>query len=251
VPPGAVGELCIGGDGLARGYLNLPQLTAERFVPSPPGLEPDGARLYRTGDLGRWRPDGALELLGRLDEQVKLHGFRIEPAEIEAYLRRHQDVRDAAVAVREGPNGDRHLVAYVVPSAERTPSAFELRRFLRAGLPAYLVPAIYVPIAVLPLTTAGKVDRCALPGVEMPGEPSAALVPGRTPLERTLAEIYAAVLGVHGVGVHDNFFDLGGGSIQILEIVVRARGHGVTLSPEWFFEHQTVAELAAFLENHA
>jgi amino acid adenylation domain-containing protein len=250
VPPGAVGELCIGGDGLALGYLNLPELTAERFVASPPDLEPAGARLYRTGDLARYRPDGTLELLGRLDEQVKLHGFRIEPAEIEAYLRRHQDVRDAAVAVREGPGGDRQLVAYVVPSAERSPGAFELRRFLRAGLPAYLVPTAYVPLAALPLTTAGKLDRQALPPAEMPDGPAAPFTAARTPLEQVLGDICAAVLGVPRLGVHDNFFDLGGGSIQILEIVVRAQGRGVTLSPEWFFEHQTIAELASFLETH-
>ncbi|HEU5040812.1 MAG TPA: phosphopantetheine-binding protein, partial [Gemmatimonadales bacterium] len=175
---------------------------------------------------------------------------RIEPAEIEAYLRRHQDVRDAAVAVREGPGGDRRLVAYIVPSAERSPSAFELRRFLRAGLPAYLVPAVYVPLAALPLTTAGKIDRQALPPAEMPEGPAAPFTAARTPLEQVLVDIYAAVLGVPRLGVHDNFFDLGGGSIQILEIVVRAQGRGVTLSPEWFFEHQTIAELTSFLETH-
>jgi amino acid adenylation domain-containing protein len=251
VPLGAVGELCIAGHGVASGYWGLPETTASRFVAAPAGLGPDaGARLFRTGDLARYRPDGSVELLGRRDEQLKLHGIRIEPAEVEAQLRDHPDVGDAAVALREGPRGERHLVAFVVPRGERPPGGSALRRFLGARLPASLVPALFVPLPALPLTPAGKVDRRALPvgPTSAPDRPPA--TPPRTPLERQLEAIYASVLGLPQVGIHDNYFDLGGGSIQVLEIIVRAEGEGVTLAPEWLFEHQTVAELAGFLEHH-
>jgi acyl-coenzyme A synthetase/AMP-(fatty) acid ligase len=251
LPVGATGELHIGGDGVARGYQNLPELTAERFIAVPPGMPgPAGARLFRTGDLARYRPDGTIEVLGRLDDQVKLHGFRIEPGEIESALCQHPAIREAVVLPREGSAGDRHLVAYLVFNNGHESTPTELREFLRVTLPAYMIPAVFVPLPRLPLTTAGKVDRRALPA-----PPSAAAEPGFAPpgtlLERLLAETYAQVLGVPRVGIHDNFFDLGGGSIQILEIIVRTQTAGLVLSPQSFFEHQTVAELAASLGQAA
>jgi amino acid adenylation domain-containing protein len=247
LPVGATGELCIGGDGVARGYQNLPQLTAERFIPLPPGIPgQQGMRLFRTGDLARHCPDGSIEVLGRLDEQVKLHGFRIEPGEIESSLCRHPAIREAAVVLREGIAGDRQLVAYLVLHNCHELAAAELREFLRATLPEYMIPAAFVTLPTLPLTTAGKVDRRALPA---PPSASAERVvaPPTTPLERLLAGTWAAVLGIPQVAVHDNFFELGGGSIQVLEVIVRLQAEGLTLSPQSLFEHQTVAELAAAL----
>jgi amino acid adenylation domain-containing protein len=244
LPVGATGELYIGGDGLALGYHDLPELTAQRFIPAPPHLGPrPGARLFRTGDLGRHRFDGAIEVLGRLDEQVKLHGFRIEPGEVESALCRHAAIREAAVVVREATGGDKHLVAFVVLEEGAAVESSELREFLRATLPAYMVPAVFVPIGRLPLTSAGKVDRRALP-VPLPATFVAERDTPGCELERRLVELYAQVLGLPRVGVHDNFFDLGGGSIQILEIIVRAQSLGLTLTPQAFFEHQTVAALA-------
>jgi amino acid adenylation domain-containing protein len=246
VPTGAIGELHIGGDGVAQGYQNLPELTAEKFIPVPPGLPaPTGARLFKTGDRARYLPDAEIEVLGRFDQQIKLHGFRIEPGDIESALCRHPGVREAAVIPRTGPSGDAHLVAYVVSDRDPAPGRTELRDFLRSLLPAYLVPSVFVSLPRLPLTTAGKVNRRALP--EPPSVTDApAFAPPGTPLEELLATIYAQVLGVERIGIHDNFFDLGGGSIQILEIVVRAQSAGLTLAPESFFEHQTVSELASY-----
>jgi amino acid adenylation domain-containing protein len=245
LPVGATGELHIGGDGVALGYHNLPELTAQRFISVPPGLGgPLRGRLFRTGDLARHRPDGTIEVLGRLDEQVKLHGFRIEPGEVESALCRHPAIREAAVVVREASGGEKHLVGYVV--LENGPEVLpgELREFLRATLPAYLVPAVFVPLGRLPLTSAGKVDRRSLPAPLLAASDAELAAPGSM-VERQLAELYAQVLGLRRVGIHDNFFDLGGGSIQILEIIVRAQSLGLVLSPPAFFEHQTVAALAA------
>jgi len=251
LPIGATGELHIGGDGVARGYQNLPELTAEKFIPVPPGLPgADGGRLFRTGDLARHRSDGTIEVLGRFDDQVKIHGFRIEPGEIESALCRHPSIREAVVVSREGAVGDKHLVAYLVPGGTPEPTPTELREFLRAILPAYLVPAVFVSLPRLPLTTAGKVDRRALPAPPSAAGGTSFAAPG-TPLERTLAELYAQVLGLPRIGIDDNLFDLGGGSIQILEIIVRAQAVGLTLQPQLFFERQTVAELASFLSRSA
>jgi amino acid adenylation domain-containing protein len=251
VPTGATGELYIGGDGVALGYLNRPELTAEKFLPNPfadgPGTD---ARLFRTGDRARYRADGSVELLGRLDDQVKIHGFRVELGEVESVLSRHSAVRQVAVVARQHAAGGRSLVAYFVPVRMPPPTAAELRTFLREVLPAYMVPAVFVPLAELPLTRSGKVDRCALP-VAAPSPVSPPFVAPRSQLEERLAGTYAQVLGVERVGIHDNFFDLGGGSIQILEIIVRAQADGLILKPELFFEHQTVAELATFLSARA
>ena len=248
VPLGAVGELFLGGEGLARGYLGRPDLTAERFVPDPFATAP-GGRLYRTGDLGRFRPDGQVEFLGRSDHQIKIRGFRIELGEIEAVLRSHPQVLEAAVVAREDEPGRKQLAAYVVGPALPTGRALdtELRAWLGARLPEYFVPAAFVPLSALPQTPNGKLDRKALPA-------PAALAPAagaaddfaapQTPAEQTLARIWTDVLKVPRVGRHDNYFALGGDSILVLQVVSRAREAGLALSPRLVFERPTVAELA-------
>jgi amino acid adenylation domain-containing protein len=244
LPIGVIGELYIGGDGVSPGYLNRPALTAERFI------DHFGQRLFRTGDRARRLSDGSIELHGRLDDQVKIHGFRIELGEIEAALNRHPAVRASAVVAPSRPDGARSLVAYVVPAGAQAPDRRELHAFLRGVLPAYMVPAVYVSLDELPLTPAGKADRRRLAAAQ-PASDAVEFVPPQTPLERTLAALYAQVLGIAQVGIHDNFFDLGGGSIQILEIIVRAQADGIQLTPDAFFEYQTIAELAESLAGAA
>ncbi len=239
-PAGVAGELHLGGV-LARGYLGRPETTAERFVPDPFGGEP-GARLYRTGDRVRWLADGALEFLGRVDEQVKVRGFRIEPGEIEAVLERHPAVRDAVVVAREDVPGERRLVAYFAAGGE-PPAADELRRHLGEHLPDYMVPSAFVALDALPLTPSGKLDRRALPAPE--GGPGDAHVPPRSATERLLADAWAEVLGVERVGVHDNFFDLGGHSLLATRVVARVREtFRMELPLRALFEAPTVARLA-------
>ncbi|TDD88148.1 amino acid adenylation domain-containing protein [Actinomadura darangshiensis] len=233
VPPGVPGELYVAGAGLARGYLNRPGLSAERFVADPHGRP--GTRMYRTGDLGRRRPDGGLEYLGRADQQVQLHGFRIEPGEIQAVLAKHEDVRDAAVVVR-----DDRLVAYVVASGV---DAAGLRRFAGRTLPDHMVPAAVVELDALPLTSNGKLDRKALPAPDFAAKVSSRAP--RTPEEETLARLFAEVLGLDRVGIDDGFFDLGGDSIIAIQLVSRARRSGLVITPREVFQHQTVEELAA------
>jgi acyl-coenzyme A synthetase/AMP-(fatty) acid ligase/acyl carrier protein len=243
VPVGVPGELYIGGDGLARGYLGRPGLTAERFVPDPFAAEP-GSRLYRTGDRVRWLPEGVLEFHGRLDEQVKIRGFRIEPGEIEAALAGHPAVREAAVLAQPGRHGDKHLVAYFVGSAPVT----ELRRHLEGRLPGYMVPAAYVALDALPLTASGKLDRAALPALAP--APTEAFVPPRGTAETVLAGIWAEVLGVPSVGAHDNFFDLGGHSLMATRVVSRIRDEfGTDLPLRALFETPTVSGLAGAVER--
>ena len=211
VPVGVPGELYVGGAGLARGYLGRPDLTAERFLPNPFDAD-TGARMYRSGDRARRRPDGDLEYLGRVDQQVKLRGFRIEPGEVEAALREHPGVSEAVVTAREDSPGGRYLVAYVLPAQGPGPGVTKLRRFLQERLPDYLVPSAFVAVAALPRTPSGKVDRRALPapGPERPALEGAYVAP-RTPAEQVLADIWAQVLRLERVGVEDNFFTLGGG----------------------------------------
>nr|QEO73559.1 condensation domain-containing protein [uncultured bacterium] len=244
VPAGVPGELCVGGDGVARGYWNQPELTAERFMADPFSGEP-GARLYRTGDLARWRADGVLEFLGRVDDQVKIRGFRIELGEVEAGLARHPMVAAAAVrAVRDDAGRDR-IVGYLVAAGE-APDTGELRTFMSASLPEYMVPSAFVVMAELPLTPSGKVDRKALPAPEGGARLGTPYVAPRTPTEVMLAEIWTEVLGVERVGVHDDFFDLGGDSILSIQVVSRARTALRTeLSPRVLFDASTVADLAA------
>ncbi|HVU25273.1 MAG TPA: amino acid adenylation domain-containing protein [Opitutus sp.] len=239
VPVGVPGELYAGGDGLARGYLQRPELTAEKFVPDPFANHPR-ARLYRTGDRVRWRRDGAIEFLGRLDRQVKIRGYRVEPAEAEAALAAEPGVKSAAVVVRED-GGQKRLLGYaVVTGAELDGDA--LRARLQAKLPEYLVPAAIVLLEALPLTANGKVDRAALPA---PGLPRSAPVAARTPAEEILAHLWARVLGVERVGAEDNFFALGGHSLLATQLVTRVReAFGVELPLRALFEAPTVRALA-------
>ena len=248
VPIGVPGELYLGGAGVARGYLGRPALTAERFVPDPfgpsAGAEP-GGRLYRTGDRARWGPDGTLEFLGRLDQQLKLRGFRIEPGEIEAVLGGHPAVRSAVVIAREDLPGDMHLVAYVVLGGASL-DVGELRRFLAQRLPEYMVPAAIVVLGSLPLSPNGKLDRRALPPPDQtaPADREGYVAP-RTPLEEILAGIWATVLRVERVGIRDNFFALGGHSLIATQVVARVRvAIGVELPLSALFEEPTVAGLA-------
>ena len=240
-PLGVPGELLLAGAGLARGYLGRPALTAEKFVPDPFG-EP-GGRLYRTGDLGRWSESAGLQFLGRIDHQVKVRGFRIEPGEIEAVLAAHPAVREAAVAVRTEGAAGATLVAYVVPAGTE-PAPAELREHLLRHLPAPMVPGVFVTLAALPLSPNGKVDRRALPAPEL-GAARPEYAPPRTPAEEALCAVWAAVLGVERVGVHDDYFALGGDSILAIQVVSRARAAGVHLRPRQLFQHPTVAALAA------
>ena len=245
-PVGVAGELYLGGDGLARGYLARPALTAARFVPDPFSAEP-GARLYRTGDRVRWLPSGALEFVGRTDQQVKVRGFRIEPGEVEAALLAHPQIRAAVVVVRED-GGEKRLVGYVVPADGAGPSAGELREHLRQRLPEYMVPAAFVPLDALPLNANGKVDRRALPAPEYAAE--AEFAEPRTPTEELLAGIFAEVLGVERVGRYDGFFELGGHSLLATRVVSRVRQSlAIELPLRAIFEHPTVAALAERVED--
>nr|QEO74583.1 condensation domain-containing protein [uncultured bacterium] len=236
VPVGVAGELYAAGDGLALGYLHRPDLTAERFVARA------GERLYRTGDLARRLPDGTLDFLGRVDRQIKVRGFRIEPGEVEATLGAHPDVRECLVDAREDVPGRKRLIAWVVPRAGANVSAQGLRAFLQERLPEHMVPGAFVPLDAMPLMPSGKVDRKALPA---PREGPAAESAPRTPAEATLADVWAEVLGVPRVGIHENFFQLGGDSILSIQLVARAAKRGLRLTTRQVFQHQTVAELAA------
>jgi hypothetical protein len=251
VPAGVIGEVCIGGRGVARGYYGRPRLTAEKFVPDPWSDEP-GARMYRSGDLGRWREDGTLELAGRTDQQVKIRGFRIECGEIEAVLRAHRDVRQAAV-VAAPRAGELALVAYIVPRKGSTLAqagtglANELRPHLRAALPDYMIPALVVALPSLPLTAAAKIDRAALPAPRWGASPSAAgRVPPRNDVEATLARIWSDLLATEEpVGVHDNLFILGGHSLTATRFVARVADiYGVSLPVHHVFASPTIAGLA-------
>jgi amino acid adenylation domain-containing protein len=282
VPLGVAGELYLGGGGLARGYHGRPDLTAARFGPNPfpagswqiaAGRESQsasgnlpsaiGTRLYRTGDRARYRADGTLAFLGRLDQQVQIRGFRVEPGEVETVLRQHPSVRAVAVVAHAAPPGDTRLVAYVVPHADdgRTttdaaPASSvvpDLRAFLAARLPAYLVPSAVVVRAALPLTPSGKVDRAALPAPDWAqASPTAGYVAPRTPTEATVAGVAAQVLGVARVGIHDNFFGLGGHSLLIVQLLARIEQHyGQRIALAALFQHPTVAHLAALLRPQA
>jgi len=215
------GELHIGGIGLARGYINRPDLTAEKFIPDALGKEP-GARLYKTGDLTRWLEDGNIEYLGRMDFQVKIRGFRIELGEIEAVLGQHPGIKEAIVVAREDRLGDKRLIAYVVADRQAELSANELRGFVQEKLPGYMVPSAVVTLDALPVTTSGKLDRKALPLPEQPRtEKSTGYVAPRTLYEEALAKMWGELLGVAGIGIHDNFFDLGGHSITAVRLLAQ------------------------------
>ena len=246
---GMVGELYVGGDGLARCYYNQPELTAERFVPNPFSTR-GGERLYRTGDHVRWRADGLMEFVGRVDTQVKIRGFRIEPGEVEAVLGQHASVSDCAVVARQESDGEKYLVAYVVTKANgHSESTFELREYLRERLPDFMVPAAIVAIESLPLTQNGKVDRRELSAREVQVAGEGPYVPPRTATEEMLCEIWQEVLGAERVGIEDNFFDLGGDSILTIQVIVKARAVGLELNVQQLFQYQTVNELAQELER--
>jgi amino acid adenylation domain-containing protein len=264
VPAGEAGELCIGGVGVARGYLNRPELTAKKFIKNP--FASDAGRLYRTGDLGRYLPDGNLEFLGRIDDQVKIRGYRVEPGEIEVVLSRHPRVRESAVVVRENPQGDKRLVAYVVARndlpAESLPDrlaiesrqvrqehselASQLRHYLAGKVPKYMVPSAVVFLDRLPLTPNGKLDRRSLPGLRSSLDQ---YVEPRTPLQRNLAEIWQNLLGVERVGLEDDFFELGGHSLlagRIVSEIERILGKRVPLAT--LLQESTIEKLAAVLQ---
>jgi amino acid adenylation domain-containing protein len=251
VPLGATGELCIGGDGVARGYLDRPELTADRFVAD--GFRVGGHRLYRTGDLARWRADGQLECLGRRDFQVKVRGFRIELGEIEVALAAHPGVAQAVVVTREDRPGDVRLVAYLVPaSQDAVPPDDALRAHLARTLPEYMVPSRFVALAALPLTGSGKIDRRALPAPAGVDAGAAAAVLPRTPDEERIAAAFAETLALPRLGIHDDFFALGGHSLLAAQMAARlGRDLGRHLPMRAVFEHPTVAGLASWLARAA
>ena len=245
LPVGVPGELCIGGVGLARGYLNRPELTAQKFITDPFNYEA-GSRLYRSGDLARYRADGTIEFLGRIDHQVKIRGFRIECGEIETTLNTHPAVREALVVAREDGPGEKRLVAYVVRKQGQAAMVNELRGYLKQKLPDYMVPASFVYLDRLPLTASGKVDRKTLPAhdSERP-DLGSTFVPPRTPSEELLAEIWCELLGLKEIGVEDNFFDLGGHSLLAIQMISRVRhSFQVELPVRRLFETPTIAGLA-------
>ncbi|MEO6463283.1 MAG: non-ribosomal peptide synthetase, partial [Candidatus Eisenbacteria bacterium] len=254
VPVGVPGELLLGGVGLARGYLRRPALTAERFLPDPFSAVP-GSRLYRTGDLARWRGDGVLDFLGRVDDQVKIRGVRVEPAEIEAALTAHPQVRAAAVVAHEFEGLDRRLVAYVVSreGCDGAPTPAALREFVAARLPEVMVPAHFVTLAALPLTPSGKLDRRLLPLPEtthLVG--SSPFVPPRPGREEELASLWAGLLGAPRVGSGDDFFELGGHSLVAVRLLSRIRERfGVELPLRAVFAAPTLAAMAGEIERAA
>jgi len=250
-PIGVAGEVYVGGIGLVRGYMNRPDLTAERFIPDP-FANRAGGRLYRTGDLARYLPDGTLEYLGRIDQQVKIRGFRIELREIESVLRQHPSVQDAVVLAIREQGGDTRLVAYVVGSMQdnhedTSLQAALLRSFLQQHLPDYMLPAIFVALEALPLLPNSKVNRNALPAPDAAalGQSTATTYEApRTPMEELLVEIWADVLKRERIGIHDNFFDIGGHSLLATQVISRIRTvFHVDLPVRSLFENPTVESL--------
>ncbi len=253
-PVGVNGELFISGHGLARGYLNQPDLTADRFIPNPFSSSP-GSRMYRTGDIARLLPDSNLLFLGRADHQVKIRGFRIELAEVEAAIRLHHLVSDCVVVSSSSPGCDstsNRLVAYVVSDIPAHLLSTSLREWLKLKLPDFMLPSLFIPIPGLPLTSNGKLDRKALPLPEFSGSASQ---PGfqaaRTPVEQQLVSIWSEVLGVTSPGINDNFFDLGGDSILAVQVISRARAAGLHLSTSLLFQNQTIASLALVVDSRS
>ncbi len=248
-PIGVAGELHIGGACLARGYLNRPELTAEKFIPDPFSSMP-GARLYKTGDLVRYRPDGNLEFLGRLDHQVKIRGFRIELGEIEAVLRSHSAISETVVIRREDEPGSEKLVAYVVAKKEVKVKQEDLRTFMRKALPAYMIPSAFVFLEKIPMTPNRKIDRNALPPPDRIIEKTITYVAPRDAIEKQLVELWEKVLGVHPIGIYDNFFDIGGHSLLSLSLLLQIHhkiNSKITLSD--FYQALTIDELAQMLRK--
>jgi amino acid adenylation domain-containing protein len=250
VPNGEPGEIHIGGAGLARGYRNRPDLTAERFVLKPFHSQP-GARLFRTGDLGRYLPDGQIAFLGRLDEQIKIRGFRIEPAEIVRVLNEYPAVQASTVMAREVEAGEKRLVAYFVPAANVQPTHTELRNFVGSRLPEYMVPALFVKLEALPVNANGKVDHSALPAPSTVNTVrDSTFIAPRTPIEERLASMVASLLALDRVSVEDNFFLLGGHSLLGTQLIARIRdAFGVELSLHALFDAPTVSQLSTRIED--
>jgi amino acid adenylation domain-containing protein len=251
VPRGVAGEMHVGGDGVARGYMNRPDLTAERFLPDPFTYKP-GARIYKTGDLGRQLADGGIEYLGRNDFQVKIRGFRIELGEIEAALARYPGLVDSTVIARDDMPGGSRLVAYLVYDTDQSPNIGELRAYLKEKLPEYMMPSAFVLLDSLPLTPNGKLDRRALPLPDQARpEPSRAYVEPRNELERMLARKWQEVLGVDEISVHDNFFDIGGESLKAAILINNVQQElGEMLQVVTLFDAPTIADFAAYLTRH-
>ncbi|HXA86026.1 MAG TPA: amino acid adenylation domain-containing protein, partial [Candidatus Dormibacteraeota bacterium] len=245
VPAGVAGELYIGGENVARGYLDRPALTADRFVPDPFHTQTPGGRLYKTGDRARYLADGNVEFLGRFDNQVKLRGFRIEPAEIETVLLRQSSISQAVVVI-QGKGEQQRLVAYLVPKPGARLNFRELRNDAQKHLPHFMVPTDFVGLDELPRTSHGKLDRKRLPELETKVEQEIYVAP-RSEAEKTLAEIWSTLFAVEKVGIDTNFFELGGDSILSIQMVARARAAGLQLNPRQIFERQTIAELAAVI----
>jgi amino acid adenylation domain-containing protein len=277
VPIGVPGELHIGGICLARGYLNRQDLTAERFIPNPlndfrlPILDfrleedaekleitesyevsnyPASNRLYKTGDLARYLPDGSIEYIGRIDGQVKIRGFRIELGEIETALAKHPALKQAVVLVREDTPGDKRLVAYVVPNSQEELSTAELRTYLQGQLPDYMVPAVFMTVETMPKTPSGKIDRRALPAPKKQQVQSQSYAQPQSDLERVLAGIWSNLLRLDRVGIHDNFFEIGGNSLMTLQVAVQVRELlKIDLPVVKLFQHPTIAQLANYLHQ--
>ncbi|HEX2270710.1 MAG TPA: non-ribosomal peptide synthetase, partial [Pyrinomonadaceae bacterium] len=249
VPAGMAGELYIGGAGVARGYRRRPDLTAEKFIRDP--FSKPGARLYRTGDVARFLSNGEIAYLGRIDDQIKIMGYRIEPNEIVAVLNRHPSVEASVLVAREDAHGEKHLVAYVVLNSGMPPSAGDLRRFLGNELPEYMVPAIFVQLAELPLTENGKIDRGALPAPDAGNTlRDQVFTAPRTLVEERLAAILCSLLELDQVSVYDNFFFLGGHSLLGTQLIAQIRnGFGVEIALRKLFDAPTVAELSSEIEQ--
>ncbi len=250
-PIGVAGEMYIGGDGVARGYLHRPELTAERFV-ADPFAGGSGGTLYRTGDRGRWRQDGLLEHLGRLDFQVKVRGYRIELGEIETALEGHGAVKQAVVMVRGSSPEDTRIVAYITPGPGESATGSELRRFLRKSLPEYMVPTAFVELEPLPLTDNGKVDRRALPAPDeeqRSGEDH--VIEPRSEAERAIAAVWQGLLNVPRVSVLDNFFELGGHSLLAAQMVARLAQTANIRLPLRSVIFETLEQLAAGVEQRS
>jgi amino acid adenylation domain-containing protein len=250
VPEGDTGELFIGGAGVARGYLNRPELTAEKFIPSPFSAEPN-ARLYRTGDRARYLANGEIAYLGRLDDQIKILGHRIEPNEIVAVLDRHPAIQESVVIARNDAYGEKHLVAHIVLKDQAQPATVELRSFLELELPAYMVPAIFVPVEALPLTPNGKIDTAGLPAPNAENTlRDLPFIAPRTPVEERLAETLSSLLALEHISVNDNFFLLGGHSLLGTQLIAQLRGQfGVDLGLRTLFDSPSVAQLALEIER--
>ncbi|BAY93738.1 MULTISPECIES: non-ribosomal peptide synthetase [unclassified Tolypothrix] len=250
LPIGITGELYIDGDGLARGYLNHPELTAQKFIPNPFNQQ-NGARLYKTGDLARYRVDGNIEFLGRIDNQVKIRGFRIELSEIETVLSQHQNVQKAVVIAQENVSGDKYLIGYIVPNVKTQNIASLLRNFLKEKLPEYMVPKAFVMLDYIPLTANGKVDIYALTALDTPNySRDEAFIAPRTPTESTLAKIWAEILNIEDVGIHDNFFDLGGNSLLTVHCLQQInKQFELELPLSTLFLNPTIESLATSLSS--